>query len=108
MESLTKALASQYPGEKSDRSEAEMSHVLTQLCGWLVRAEIRFWLIKRSIYITKQTKFGRRDLARRVLASKMDSDEETPTMDIDFPTTNSKGKGKENEFQSNESLPWYV
>ena len=66
MESLTKALASQYPGEKSDRSEAEMSHVLTQLCVWLVRSEIRFWLIKRSIYITKQTKFGRRDLARRV------------------------------------------
>ena len=41
----------------------------------------------------------------------MDSDEDTSMMDVDFPTTLSKGKGKtvNHDFPiDNDNLPWYL
>ena len=41
----------------------------------------------------------------------MDSDEDTTMMDVDFPTTLSKGKGKAANQDlpiDNDNLPWYL
>ena len=44
-------------------------------------------------------------------ASVMDSDEDTTMMDVDFPTSLSKGKGKAVNHDvpiDNDNLPWYL
>jgi hypothetical protein len=44
-------------------------------------------------------------------ASIMDSDEDTTMMDVDFPTSLSKGKGKAVNHDvpiDNDNLPWYL
>ena len=44
-------------------------------------------------------------------ASVMDSDEDTTMMDVDFPTSLSKGKGKAVDHDvpiDNDNLPWYL
>ena len=41
----------------------------------------------------------------------MDSDEDTTMMDVDFPTSLSKGKGKAVNHDvaiDNDNLPWYL